>query len=115
MKKMDFIFSFFEFDYEIKRFFNNHLIDSLSTIKNFVDINSINYIKIPNIDISKFTIPTFNFSGKFELGSTAYRDEYVKYVQCSLKGITNPCLYMFELLSPNLEEVFKTYKAFSDE
>jgi hypothetical protein len=78
-----------------KDFFNNQFIDSLTKANNFFNINSVNYIKTVNIDISEFTLPKFNLSGIFVAGPTAYRGEYIKYVQNHLKDITNPCSYIF--------------------
>lgn len=93
----------------------NNLNNGLGFLKSFNDSNFVNHIEISNVDISKFTIPKFDKEGKFDVGPTNFRDEYEIYVQKSLKRITNPCLYMFELISPDVETVFKTYHAFSDE
>lgn len=97
-----------------KEYLNNQLSNGTDLLKSFNDPSWVNHIEIPNIEISNFSLPKFNDEGKFIDGPTAFREEYVKYVQKSLKGISNPCLYMFELVSPNVETVFETYKAFSE-
>lgn len=99
----------------IKEFLNKRLLDGTDFLKSFNNPSFVRHIEIPNINVSEFTLPKFDSDVKFIGGPTAFREEYIKYVQPSLKGITNPCIYMFELVSPNVEEVFKTYKAFADE
>ena len=54
-----------------KDYFNNQFIESLTKANNFFNIDSVNYIKIANIDISEFTLPKFNLSGRFDEGPTA--------------------------------------------
>ena len=54
-----------------KDFFNNQFIESLTKANNFFNIDSVNYIKIANIDISEFILPKFNLSGRFDEGPTA--------------------------------------------
>lgn len=98
-----------------KEYLNRELTEGTDFLKSFNNPSFVRHIEIPNIDVSLFSLPKFDGDGKFIGGPRAFREEYIKYVQSSLKGITNPCLYMFEIVSPNVEEVFKTYKAFADE
>jgi hypothetical protein len=96
-----------------KDFFNNQFIDSLIKANYFFNIDSVNYIKIANIDIWEFTLPKFNLSGRFDAGQTAYRGECIKYVQNHLEGITNPCLYIFQLINPDTQTIFDSHKKFA--
>jgi hypothetical protein len=98
-----------------KEYLNNQLTKGFGFLKLFNNPSFVRHLEIPNIDVSAFTVPKFDSDGKFIAGPKAYREEYITYIQSSLKGITNPCLYMFELVSPNVEEVFKTYNAFAEE
>jgi hypothetical protein len=88
------------------------LMQGFDVIKSFTDPSFVRHIEINNIDISAFILPKFNNEGNFIGGPTAFREEYKKNVQVSLQGITNPCLYIFELVSPDVKSVFETYKAF---
>jgi len=97
-----------------KEYLNIQLTQGTDFLKSFYNHSFVRHIEIPNIDVSDFSLPKFNDEGKFIGGPTAFREEYAKYVQSFLKGITNPCLYMFELVSPDVETVFETYKLFVD-
>jgi hypothetical protein len=93
-------------------FINNSLYAGIEFLKFFNDPSYVKHIEIPNVEISGFTLPKFKDDCIFDGGPTAFREEYEKHVQKSLQGITNPCLYIFELVSPDVKTVFKTYKEF---
>jgi hypothetical protein len=98
-----------------KEYLNNQLTQGTDFLKSFYNPSFVRHIEITNIDVSDFSLPKFNDEGKFIGGPTAFREEYIKYVQSSLKGISNPCLYIFELVSPDVETVYEAYKLFADE
>ena len=93
---------------------HNNFIVGLEYLNFFKDSSFVKHIEISNVEISDFTLPKFNDNGNFFGGSTAFREEYENKVQKSLKGITNPCLYMFELISPDVQTVFETYTEFAN-
>ena len=95
-------------------FIQNNLNAGLAILGFFNDSNYVKYIEISNVEISDFNLPKLNDVGLFEGGPTAFREEYEKHVQKFIKGISNPCLYIFELVSPEADKVFKTYKEFSN-
>jgi len=96
----------------MKEYLNNQLINGIDFLKSFSNPSFVRYVELNNVDLSSFTLPIFSHTGYFEDGPTAYREEYREYVQKTLKGITNPCLYVFELVSPDAQSVFEAYKAF---
>jgi hypothetical protein len=99
---------------QVVRNFNLKILEGLELLKSFNDSASVNHLVINGIDISKFTVPKFQEGGKFLGGPTAYRNEYEIYIQKHLKGIYNPCLYLFEIIEPDTKKIFKAYKLFSD-
>jgi hypothetical protein len=88
------------------------LNDSLDYLKSFHDSSITRHIKIQNVSLAEFTKPEFWENGKFVDGPTSYRNEYENIVQPYLKGITNPCIYIFELVSPDVKVVFDSYRSF---
>lgn len=91
---------------------NQKLLQGLEPLKSFNDPSIIRHIEIKGIDLSIFTLPKFDNEGKFIGGPTAFRAEYQTHIQNKLKGISNPCLYVFELLGPDTHLVFEKYKKF---
>lgn len=99
---------------ERKEFLNKHLLNGTDILKAFNSPYFVRHIEISSISMSSFTLPQFDEAGNFIGKPTAFREEYIQLVQKSLNGIINPCLYMFELVSPDVQSVFETYKAFAD-
>jgi hypothetical protein len=91
---------------------NNQLLEGLELLKYFNDDDFVRHIEINDIAISQFTLPKFNEDGTFIGGPAKFREEYIKFVQTALKGVTNPCLYVFELVSPDLDTVSKPLRTF---
>ena len=88
--------------------------NSLDFLRSFNDSNVTRLIKIQDVSLAEFTLPEFQENGKFVDGPTSYRKEYEKLIQPHLRGITNSCIYVFELVSPNINVVFDSYKSFVD-
>ncbi len=94
-------------------YLNNQLLEGLEFLKFFNNKDFVRHIEIKDVDISKFTLPEFNKDGTFSGGPRNFRVEYNEFVKKDLEGVTNPCLYLFELVSPDFETISKTFKDFA--
>ncbi len=95
-----------------KKYCENQLIKGVHHLSEFSHSECVRYIEIRDLKIAEFSRPEFDDEGKFVGGPTAFRAQYEKFVQHYLNGIKNPCLYMFELVSPDVEMVADTYRAY---
>jgi hypothetical protein len=96
-----------------REYLHDQLLEGLELLKYFNDDDFVRHIEINDIAISQFTLPKFNEDGTFVGGPREFREEYSDFVQRHINEVTNPCVYVFELVSPDLETVSKTFKDFS--
>lgn len=104
--------------------FVNALNEFNQTIEKFGSDNHVNYISINNIRLNAFAKPTRSLAGTFVDPISGLSDprsgrkEYGNIIQSQwtrLKSIYNPCVYVFELVSPDYHTVFSNYTQYIDE
>ncbi len=93
---------------------NKHFEEGLGILKDAFVNHKIRYFEIPEVDISKFTIPEINSLGNFVAGPQGYREEYQELIQSKLSMVKNPSLYFFELIHPETTLVHETFLRFSN-
>ena len=86
---------------------------SLKLLDKLFSEDNIRYLKISNIEISKFMVPEISANGSFLKGPTEYREVYNEQIQSILSEVKLPSLYFFELLDPNPKLVHYTYHCYS--
>lgn len=84
------------------------LADFNNVIGNFNSESHVNHTLIEGIQVNKFSKPTIRDNGSFE-NPLSGRVEYNSIIQPRLRGIMNPCVYVFELVSPSPSIVFENY------
>jgi len=82
-----------------------------TTIDKFNSEESVNHVIIKNIRVGLFSLPTILDTGAFESPKSG-RKEYEHIIQShwkDLKDVWNPCVYVFELVSPEPNTVLLEY------
>lgn len=93
-------------------YFNNILNQGLLNTKLFEKNEFVRHVLIENIDLSVFDVPKFDMLENSFGNLTDFRAQYIEYIQPHLKGIINPCIYIFEIVNTDINIVYNSYLDF---